>query len=117
MKLQVLSRRTLWSGSFLVIQTVLGFPPCRTEEPRIPDPIAQVDKSHIVGPGGCSARACHGGLAVKGQEPWRSAYTTWMTRDKKHSSAFAPLRTGWSKSIAAKLGRPSGGGGATAHAP
>lgn len=55
-----------------------------------------------VGPGSCSAVACHGGIQPGGGRVLQNEYSTWVTSDK-HAQAYASLKTPLGKNIAAVL--------------
>jgi len=58
-----------------------------------------------VGPGSCSAVACHGGIQPNGGRVLQDEYSTWVTQDK-HAQAYASLKTPLGEQIASimKLG-------------
>jgi hypothetical protein len=55
-----------------------------------------------VGPGSCSAVACHGGIQPNGGRVLQNEYSTWVTSDK-HAQAYASLKTPLGRNIAAVL--------------
>ena len=63
--------------------------------------------SRYIGPGSCSATACHGGVQPqKTTDVLQNEYSTWVVQDK-HSRSFTVLSNPVSKRIARILGLPT----------
>ena len=61
----------------------------------------------IVGPGSCSASACHGGDKEL-PAAWQTSYSVWATSDR-HAEAYTVLFEDLASRIEQKLGPPQGG--------
>jgi hypothetical protein len=73
-------------------------------EPRTTEPVA----GKYIGPGSCSAVACHGGIQPSSlTKVLQNEYSTWVTEDK-HARAYTVLTQPLGEQMAAilKIGRP-----------
>jgi len=62
-----------------------------SESLRTPPANADTDTHRYLGPGSCSAVACHGGIQPRSEtKVLQNEYSTWVTQDK-HASAYAVL--------------------------
>ncbi|HWC20503.1 MAG TPA: multiheme c-type cytochrome [Terriglobales bacterium] len=74
-------------------------------------------EARYVGPGSCSAAACHGSVQVRRQtKVLQNEYSTWILQDK-HARAWNVLNSLVSQRIASILGPASLGAADAAHAP
>jgi cytochrome c554/c'-like protein len=74
-------------------------------------------EARYVGPGSCSATACHGSVQVRQQtKVLQNEYSTWVLQDK-HAKAWNVLNNSVSQRIAKILGPASLGAADAAHAP
>jgi len=79
-------------------------------------PVAAAE-SRYVGPGSCSATACHGSVQAKREtKVLQNEYSTWVLQDK-HAKAWNVLNNQVSQRIAKILGEKSLGAADAAHAP
>jgi len=79
-------------------------------------PVAAAE-SRYVGPGSCSATACHGSVQVRREtKVLQNEYSTWVLQDK-HAKAWNVLNNQVSQRIAKILGEKSLGAADAAHAP
>jgi hypothetical protein len=78
-----------------------GLPGEKLPVPPIAETLAVDAAANFVGAGSCASSGCHGGN--KGyDEPWRSAYSVWIT-DDKHARAHRVLYGDLAKQIVAHL--------------
>ena len=74
-------------------------------------------EARYVGPGSCSATACHGSVQARQQtKVLQNEYSTWVLQDK-HARAWNVLNNSVSQRIAQILGPASLGAADAAHAP
>src|SRR5437764_10074268 len=74
-------------------------------------------EARYVGPGSCSATACHGSVQARQQtKVLQNEYSTWVLQDK-HAKAWNVLTNSVSQRIAKSLGPGSFGAADAAHAP
>lgn len=79
-------------------------------------PVAAAE-SRYVGPGSCSATACHGSVQARREtKVLQNEYSTWVLQDK-HARAWNVLNNPVSQRIAKILGEKSLGAADAAHAP
>lgn len=82
-------------NAYLTVALLLaGVPACAQTSPTIPQGFK------YVGPGSCSAVACHGGIQpISVTKVQQNEYSTWVTSDK-HAHAYAALKEPLGKQIA-----------------
>jgi hypothetical protein len=77
------------------------------QAPAPPPGQGSSDPFKLVGPGSCSARACHGGIEpvqpAGGQTIGQNEYSLWMARHDKHTEAYRVLLDEKSKLIQGHL--------------
>ena len=96
----------------------LALPVCSqaADKYRFLPPVSAAE-ARYVGPGSCSATACHGSVQARREtKVLQNEYSTWVLQDK-HARAWNVLNNPVSQRIAKILGPNSLGAGDAAHAP
>src|SRR5437763_1152169 len=86
------------------------------DKPNFLQPVSAAE-ARYVGPGSCSATACHGSVQARQQtKVLQNEYSTWVLQDK-HAKAWSVLNNTVSQRIAKILGPASLGAPDAPHAP
>ena len=98
------------------LSLLLSLPVLAADKYAFLTPVSAAE-ARYVGPGSCSATACHGSVQVRQQtKVLQNEYSTWVLQDK-HAKAWNVLNNTVSQRIAKILGPTSLGAPDAAHAP